>query len=393
MSFLSLILVNLGRNRLRTTLTMLSVTVALFLFCMLGGVLDTLTSAIKVGSETRLITRNAISLVFPLPIAYRDRIAALPGVQDVGYANWFGGQDPKDPHNFFQQLAVSDNYLPMYTNDIDIVAASPPQAAVPLPAGTDPKLAAYLAERTACVVGEKLMQRMSWSLGQTVTLKGTIYPGDWPFTIRAIYRSKTKSMRDESMYFHWKYLEERGMGGQGLAGDFVFKLSDPDRAAAIARQVDALFENSAYATHTETERAFIAGFISMYGNLPFVLRIIGFAVVFSILLIAANTMMTSFRERITEIGVLKTLGFSDRAVFGLVLAEAAVITLGGGLAGALLARLLLDGRDLRVLPPMVLDWSNVGFGLAIAALLGAVSGLLPAWQASRLRIVAALRRV
>ncbi len=393
MSFLSLVFVNLGRNKLRTILTMLSVTVALFLFCTLGGVLDTLQSAIKVGSETRLITRNAISLVFPLPLAYRDRIAAVPGVEDVGYANWFGGQDPKDPHNFFQQLAVSDNYLGMYADDIEIMAASPSEAAVALPPGADPRLAAYMAEQNACVVGQKLMERMGWKLGQTITLKGTIYIGDWPFTIRAVYRSKTKAMRDESMYFHWRYLSEKGMGGQGLAGDFVFKLADPSRAAAIARQVDALFENSANATHTETERAFIAGFVSMYGNLPFVLRVIGFAVVFSILLIAANTMMTSFRERITEIGVLKTLGFSDGKVFALVLAEAAVITLGGGLAGALLAHLLLDGRDLRVLPPMVLDWGNVGVGLAVAALVGAVSGLLPAWQASRLRIVAALRRV
>lgn len=394
MNLLSLVLVNLGRNKRRTILTLLSVAVALFLFCALGGVIDTLQGAIKVGSEARLVTRNAISLVFPLPIAYREKLAALPGVRSVSVSNWFGGQDPRDPHNFYAQFGVDGaTYFPIYAADADIVEASPPQAAIALPAGVDPKLAAFMSERTACVVGEKLLKRMGWRLGQTVMVKGTIYPGDWPFTIRAIYRAKNKSFSEEALLFHWKYLDERGMGGMGLAGIFILQLSDPGRAADVARQVDAMFENSSTATHTETERAFQAAFISMYGNIPFVLKIIGFAVVFAILLVAANTMMMSFRERTSEIGVLKTLGFDDRTLFAIVLAEAAVITLGGGLLGAGLAKLLIPGLNLQILPPMRVEWTTVLRGVLVALLLGAVSGLLPAWQAARLRIVDALRRV
>jgi putative ABC transport system permease protein len=394
LSPLTYLLVGLTRNWIRTVLTVMSVAAALFLFVALGGVLDTLKGAIQVGSEQRLITRNGISLVFPLPIAYRERIAAIPGVQTVSYSNWFGGQDPKDPRNFFAQFAVdADTYFPMYANDVEITQASPPQAKVALAPGIDPRLAAFMSEQTACVVGDKLMQKMGWKLGQTVTVKGTIYPGNWALTIRAVYRSKVRSMREEDMFFHWNYLNQMGMGGQSFVGVFHLALSQPERAADIAKQVDAMFENSPAATHTETERAFQAGFISMYGNIPFVLRIIGLAVVFAILLVAANTMMMSFRERTTEFGVLKTLGYSDSTVFAIVLTEAAVITLGGGLLGALLAKALVQKFDLAVLPPMRVEWATVYAGVAVAVLLGAISALIPAWQAMKLRIVEALRRV
>jgi putative ABC transport system permease protein len=391
---LTLLFVGLTRNWIRTVLTMMSVAAALFLFVALGGVLDTLKGAIQVGSEQRLITRNGISLVFPLPIAYRQRIAAVPGVGTVSYSNWFGGQDPNDPHNFYAQFGVdAETFFPMYVNDIAISQSSPPEGKVALPAGMDPGLAAFMSEQTACVVGDKLFKKMGWKLGQTITVKGTIYPGSWPFTIRAVYRSKVRSVREETLYFHWNYLNQMGMGGRSFIGVFHLALTQPERAADIAKQVDAMFENSAASTHTETERAFQAGFISMYGNLPFVLRVIGLAVVFAILLVAANTMLMSFRERTTEFGVLKTLGFADETVFAIVLTEAAVITLGGGLLGALLAKSLVQKLDLAVLPPMRIEWATVFGGVAVALLLGAVSALIPAWQAMKLRIVDALRRV
>src|SRR5262245_51092123 len=180
MSTFGLVLVNLGRNKRRTILTLLSVTVALFLFCALGGVLDTLQESIKVGSESRLVTRNAISLIFPMPLSYRDRIAAVPGVKMVGIQNWFGGQDPANPKNFFAQFAVDDPCYAIYRNDMNIIDASPPQAAMAVPAGIDPKLAAYLAEQNAAVVGRKLMEKMGWKVGQSIALSGTIYPGSWP---------------------------------------------------------------------------------------------------------------------------------------------------------------------------------------------------------------------
>src|SRR5262245_13528131 len=396
MSFFKLVLVNLGRNKRRTILTMLSVVVALFLFCGLRGVLDTLEASIKVGSETRLVTRNRISLIFPLPLSYRDRIAAIPGVKQVSYANWFGGRDPVDPGNWYAQFAGDENYLPMYRADYDIIAYDPPQAGVALPPGADITLASYDLERDACMVGERLFKRMKWKLGQQVALAGTIYPGTWTYTIRAVYRAKNPAMGEESLFFHWKYLSEKGMGGQGQVGWYVLELSDPKRAGDVTKAVDAIYTNSAAATHTETERAFQAGFVSMYGNVPFLIAVIGLAVVFAILLIAANTMMMAARERVSEIGVMKTLGFEDNTIFGMVLVEAAIITLGGGILGALLAKFVIEGTSFNAggfLPPMTVSWTTVGIGLAIAVLMGASSGLLPAFQASRLRIVDALRRV
>jgi putative ABC transport system permease protein len=392
---LKLVLVNLFRNKLRTFLTMASVTVALFLYCTLGGILDTLQESIEVGSESRLVVRNKISLVQSIPMAYRQRIQAVPGVKRVAVQNWFGGQDPADTRGFFAQFAVDDPYFAIYGKDIDIVQASEPQAPVAVPEGTDPKLAAYFLERNACVLGERLMTKKGWKLGQTINIAGTIFPGTWPFTIRAVYKPKNKSFGEEIMFFHFKYLSERGMGGQEAVGTYVLELSDPSQASAVITAVDSQFENAAPATLTETEQAFSAGFVSMYGNVPFVLRVIGLAIVFSILLIAANTMMTSIRERTSEFGVLKTLGFSDGAVFGMVVLEAAVITLGGGLLGALGAKFLVDGAAVPggFLPPMTVYWATALTGVAIAVVIGAVSGLTPALQASRLRIVDALRRV
>jgi putative ABC transport system permease protein len=392
---LKLVVVNLFRNPLRTFLTMASVTVALFLYCALGGILDTLQESIKVGSESRLVTRNKISLVQWMPMAYRPRIEAVPGVKRVAVQNWFGAQDPADTKGFFAQFAVDDPWYVIHGKDYEVVDASPAQAKGGVPEGADPRLAAYFQEQTACVVGQKLMEKKGWKLGQTVTLAGTIFPGSWPFTIRAVYRSKKQSFVDETMYFHYKYLSEKGLGGQEPVGTFVLELNDPSQASAITHAVDSQFENAAPATLTETEQAFQAGFVSMYGNIPFVLRVIGLSIVFSILLIAANTMMTSIRERTSEFGVLKTLGFTDGAVFGMVVIEAAVITLGGGLLGALGARALVSGARVPggFFPPMSIYWGTVLTGIAIAVAIGAVSGLVPAVQASRLRIVDALRRV
>ena len=396
MGYVGLVLVNLGRNKRRTILTTLSVMVGVFLYCTLGGVLDTLQESIKVGSMSRLVSRNKISLIFPMPFSYRDRIAAVPGVKRVGFQNWFGGQDPKDTRQFFAQFAVDDQFFAVYRDDVEIVEASAPQVQVGVPEGTDPKLAAFFQEQTACVVGRKLMEKRGWKLGQTITLSGTIYPGNWEYTIRAVYAAKKKSFGEETMLFRFKYLDERGMGGQSMVGVYILELSDPDRAAAVAKQVDAMFENSSAATLTESEQAFQAGFVSMYGNVPFVLRVIGLAIVFAILLVAANTMLMAFRERTSEIGVLKTLGFTDGSVFGMVLAEAAIITLGGGVLGAMLAKFVIEGSGFNFggfLPPMSVYWSTVFTGIGFAFLMGAVSGLIPAWRASNLRIVDALRRV
>src|SRR5690349_7005267 len=341
MNFLTLVLVNLGRNKVRTILTLLSVTVALFLFCALNGVLDTLKESVKRGSQQRLVTRNAISLTQALRQSYKQRIAAIRGVQRVAMSNWFGGRDPNDAKGFFAQFGCDDDYFPIYRDAMDIVQASPAQAGARVPDGADPKLAGYYEDQTGCVVGQELLTNKHWKLGQTITVSGTIYPGDWPMTIRAVYHGHDKSFGEQTVFFHYRYLEQKGMNGSGLVGIYVLKLADPNEATAIGTQIDQMFENSSAATHTESEQAFQAGFVSMYGNVPFLLGVIGLAVVFAILLVAANTMVMAIRDRVSEFGVLKTLGFTDGSIFAMVLTEAAIITLGGGVAGSLFAKYAL----------------------------------------------------
>lgn len=380
MTAFSLVRANLGRNKRRTVLTVLSVAVALFLFGALRSVITTLDAAEDAASEARLVTRNAISIVFPLPQSYFERLRALEGVTAVSWANWFGATYPADEREFFAQFAIDDErYLAMY-----------PEMEIP-----EDQRKAYLAERTAALVGDDLARRFGWTLGQNITLRGTIYPGDWTFTLRAIYTSDNPAFGEESMMFHYDYLYE-GSQGRTTPNWYVLQLADPADAGRVSAAVDDMFRNSPAATRTETERAFQAGFITMYGNIEFLLSVIGMAVFFAILLVAANTMMMAVRERTGEVGVLKTLGFSDRWLFGLVMGESLFIALLGGGLGLLLARGLVAGIGPRgggVLPGFALAGSTVFLGLGIALLLGIVSGLLPAWSASRLPVVQALRRV
>jgi len=389
-----LVLVNLMRNRLRTLLTLASVFAALFLYSSLGAILDTFQAAADSGSRDRLAVRHAISLTNFLPGNYKQRIATIPGVRRVCTQTWFGGIDPAAPREMKQRFAVDDDFWAEYRNDFSIVGWSAPQAAVQLPPETDPHLAAYWVERTACIVGEDLMKARGWKLGQTIHLEGTLFRGTWDFVIRGVYRKKPGgTWPADLILFHNEYIREKGLGGQDLVGVFKLEIPDKTRSASIAKQVDAMFENSDNATKTESEQAFGAGFISMFGNVPFALRMIGFAVVFTILVISANTMVMSVRERTSEIGVLKTLGFSDGAIFGMIIAEAAIITTGGGTAAALVAKFGLDQAPFPFFSQLTIRWSTVFVAIAIAVGLGAVSGFIPAWQASRLRIVDALRRV
>jgi putative ABC transport system permease protein len=389
-----LVLVNLLRNRLRTLLTLASVFVALFLFSSLGAILDTFQAAADSGSRERLAVRHAISLTNFLPGNDKARILAIPGVKRVCTQTWFGGVDPLEPKAMRQRFAVDDDFWPMYRKDFTIVQWSEPQAPVALPPEVDPHLAAYWVERTACVVGADLFRTRGWKLGQTIHLEGTLFRGTWDFVIRGVYhKSPGGTWPDDLILFHNEYLREKGLGGNDLVGVFKVEIPDRSRSAWIAQQIDATFENSDNATKTESEQAFGAGFISMFGNVPFALRMIGFAVVFTILVISMNTMVMAVRERTSEIGVLKTLGFSDGAIFRLVVTEAAIITTGGGLLAAAAAKLGLDRAPFPIFNTLTITWGTVLTAVAIAIGLGMASGFIPAWHASRLRIVDALRRV
>ncbi len=390
---LQLVFVNLFRNPLRSALTLGSVLVALFLYSSLGAVLDSLQATADSGSRERLATRHAIALTNFMPYDYKDRIRAIPGVKRVCTQVWFGGLIGGQRQRI-TQFAVDDDFWPMYAKDLRLVEWSEPQVATSVPPDHDPHLAAYHVERTACIVGRGTMKKKGWTLGQTIHLQGTRYRGSWDMTIRGVYEKLPGgSWNEDLILFHNEYLVEKGMGGRPSTGVFKVELSDPSQSAAIATQIDAMFENSDNATKTESEQAFGAGFIAMFGNVPFALRVIGLAVVFTILVVSANTMVMAVRERTSEIAVLKTLGFTDGAVFGMVVAEAAILTTGGGVAGALLAKFGLQGKPLAFIPAMTITWTTVLTAILIAVGLGMVSGFIPAWQASRLRIVDALRRV
>ena len=380
MKFLPLVWANLTRHKRRTALTTLSVALALFLFASLRSVVTTLHAGADVGSESRMIVQSAKAIVFFLPMSYRERLLAVPGVQEVSWANWFGGvyQDPK---NFFAQFAVDpESYLDVYAKDFTLPAD---------------QRAAFIQERTACVVGKHLLDKFGWHLGQNVTLQGTIFQGDWTFTIRGVFRALDPVFSEDAMLIHYDMVYERNRGWV-RPGWFVLQLKDPALAPRVAAAVDSDFKNSSDPTKTGTERAFNAGFVTMWGNVSFLMDSIGMAVVFAILLVAANSMMLSARERTNEVGVLKTVGFSDRLLFGLVMAEAGSIALGGAVLGLGFAKLLypaIDFTAMGFLPGFDVTPATLAMGFGIALLLALTSGLVPAVTAARLSAVQALRHV
>jgi len=376
----TLILANLRRRRRRTILTVLGLAVALFLFVSLRTFLRTLQTVGDVGSESRLVVSNKLGIVFPLPLAYRARIAGIDGVHTVGYASWFGGQYG-DGRSFFASFAIEpESYFALYPEIV-------------LPAD---QRAAFVADRTGVIVGVKLMERFGWKLGQTVTLRGTIYPGDHPFTIRGVYTAGKKGFDQASFMFQHRYLDEiaRADGGDGYTGWYVLGVSNPERAPAIASTIDGWYENSSSPTRSQTEKAFNLAFVGLYGNIGFFLNAIGLAVVFAILMVAANTMAMSARERFSDIAVLKTLGFTDGEVVRLVVLEALVVSGLGvllGLGGAMLVFNLVQFDLGGFIPGLTVTPAIAAIGLGVALLIAIASGAVPAWQAGRLRVVEALR--
>lgn len=379
MKFLPLVLANLRRHKLRTMLTIASVALALFLFASLRTVVTTLNAGAQVSSASRMIVQNSTAFVIPLPMGYASRLATVPHVEAVTWANWFGGKYG-DGKKFFAQFAIDpESYLKMY-----------PELQIP-----EDQKQAFLRERASAVIGEGLVKQFGWKVGDNVTLQGTIFPGDWTFTIRGIYHPSLKEYGDDSFMFHYDYLYEK-YPDRVTPGWFIMKIDDPNAAPTVAKTIDDQFRNSSAPTKTGTEKAFAAGFASMWGNVKLLMSTIGMAVVFAILLVTANAMMMSQRERRSEVAVMKTVGFSDRQVFGLVIVEAAVIALVGaviGLGGATLLPVVTGFGDGGFLPGFHVTLGTELFGAGVALLLALASGVFPAWQASRLPVVQALRRV
>jgi putative ABC transport system permease protein len=377
--FLPLVLANLGRHKRRVFLTISSVALALFLFASLRTVVTTLARSAQFGSARRLIVQNATGLVFPLPLSYGNRLKADKGITQVSWANWFGGRYG-DGKRFFAQFAIDPtSYLSMY-----------PEISVP-----EDQKQAFLRERSSAMIGRRLLDVFGWKLGQNVTIQGTIFPGDWTFTIRAVYTPTDPVINDDVLFFHHDYLEEK-IGRPGIAGWYVVEISDPSNAAGMAKMVDDQFRNSNAPTKTGTEQAFNASFATMWGNVSLLMGTIGMAVVFAILLVTANAMMMNARERTKEVAVLKTIGFGNGRLFSMVMLEAGIITVIGAIIGLGGAKLLYKTTNFNAagfLPGFDVTTDTLLMGAAIALLLMLASGLVPAIRAARLPVVQALRTV
>ena len=383
MKFIGLILKSARRSKRRTALTMISVALAVFLFAALRAVLDGFDAVSAASSATRIVTIRSTSLIFSMPTTHGEAIRSTPGVRDVTWANWFGGIY-KDPKNFFGQFAIDpESYLRIYPE----VIISPEEKR------------AFLDDRTGCLVGDGLAKKYGWHLGDRIVLQPGIptYGSlDYPFTIRGIYRAGSSAVDNQSMLFQWKYADERS-SPKGQVGWYVAEVAHPDQAAQVASAIDQKFANSPYETKTDTEQAFSASFASMLGNINLLLGSVALAVVLSTLFVAGNTMAMSVRERTTEIAVMRTLGFPAVTVFLLVVGEGILVALAGGAAGALLARLTINGEFLGLaggfIPAFSVNNWNVVTGLGLSILIGVLAALIPATMASQLKIVDALRRV
>lgn len=382
MKFRALILSNLFRKKVRLLLTLGSFAVALFLFAFLAVVRDAFNRGGDVAAANRLVTINRVSIIQPIPLSYRDKILGIPGVQSVTHDNWFGGvyQDEK---NFFPQFAIDpENQRQVFSELI-----------VP-----DDQWNTFLKDRQGAIVGASTAKRFGWKIGDRIPIKTTIWGGGaWEFIIDGIYHGQRPQDDETQFWFQWDYFEERvPERNKGQVGWYTVKLDSPDDAVRVAKVIDADFANSPYETKTETESAFAASWVKQFGNIEVLILVIGSVVFFTLLLVTGNTMAISVRERTGELAILKAIGFKDGSVLLLVLAEALVIALFGGLLGLGLAMLAIPALGAALsgmLPNLILSKSMLASGLGFALLVGATSGLLPGIGAMRLHVVEAFRRI
>jgi putative ABC transport system permease protein len=391
--FLPYVLKHMRRSWLRTASTMAGMALCIFLICVLQTVLDAMNRNIEATRPDRIATRHAVSLVFNMPLAYRSRIQAVPGVKRVTPMVFFGGlfgSSQQDFANFFANFAIeADTYFAMY-----------PEYAVP-----PEQMEAFVRDRRGAVVGRALATKYGWEIGSTFQLESFIPPyrvgRPFEFVVRGIFDKNDvlyPSTNEMQMFFHYAYLNEATRQRAGV-GTFMVQVERAEEAASVGRAIDQTFENSDVQTKTESEAAFVEGFAALAGNLVGLLNTIGLAVAFTVLLVTANTMSMAVRERRTEIAVLKTLGFSSRRVMGLIITEAAILSLCAGLVGTWLAGLLVAnvqnipglGALLGQFPALRLSPALAAMTIGFSMLLGLAAGFAPAWNAYRARIVDTLR--
>ena len=383
MKFSRLILANLLRKKARLVLTIGSFAVALFLFALLGVVNDAFSRGADIVSANRLITINRTSIINTIPLSYRDEILRIPGVKYITHDNWFGGvyQDPK---NFFPQFVIDpENQRQVF-----------PELIVP-----DDQWGTFLKDRQGAIVGAATMKRFGWKMGDRIPINTTLYGlqnKTFEFNIDGVYHGAKPQDDETQFWLQWEYFKESVPASfKGQIGWYTIRIANPDDAPRIAKTIDNTYLNSPYETKTETESAFAEGWVKQFGNIKFLIVSIGTVVFFTLLLVTGNTMAISVRERTNELGVLKAIGFSDRAVLGFILGESMVIALTGcvGLLLALVAIPALSRSMAGLLPPLLVTAKTLTYGVIAAIVVGFASGILPAWGAMRMRVVNALRRV
>jgi putative ABC transport system permease protein len=382
---LRLILRNTARHKLRTLLTILGLALAIVAFQVIQTTLQTWNAQLEASSPRRLITRHAVSYTFSLPLAYYDKISRLPGISKVGYANWFGGIYNNDPKNFFAQFPMGPEHI------LDIY----PELIIP-----QEQKEQYLADKSACIAGQKLVDRFGWKIGDVIRLTSQIYPGQWDFVLKAIYKGRDPAVDENGMYFHWDYFDDKvrqiSEDWAGNVGWYIVEINDPKDAAMVSAEIDALFKNSPQQTLTETEKAFNAGFIAGFDTIIAGMKIISFLIIGVILLVLANTMIMGARERVNEFALLKTLGFRPFHIFGLLFGESFAIAIIGGIVGVILSYFAISFMAIALaafFSSIFIAAKTIIYSILLAMLVGLLASLLPIYRTIKTSIVDGLRNI
>lgn len=384
MHVLKLIFKNSFRHKLRTFLTILGVSVAILAFGLLRTVIDAWYAGVEASSANRLVTRNAISLIFPLPLSYKEKIRQIEGVKSVSYGTWFGGIYIDEKHFFANYAMEPERYLSIYPEII-----MPPE-----------QRAAFYRDRKSAAAGKKLADRYGWKIGDTITLRGTIFPGNWEFILRGIYQGRDQNVDETAFFFHWEYLNETmkktSPGRADQVGWYMVEIENPNLAADVSVRIDRMFKNSLAETLTETEKAFNLSFISMSEAIILVIQFVSYVIILIIMAVVANTMAMTARERIGEYAVFKTLGFGGFHVAGLIFGESLFITLFGAFIGILItfpvAKIFAQQLS-TYFPIFNVDPETVYLDIVAASLVGFSAAIFPTWRALRIRIADGLRRI
>jgi len=384
MKYLPLIWANLTRHKTRLVFTLLSVVFAFLLFGVLMAIRQAFTLGANYAGSDRLMTMSSVSLTVALPVSYAERIARVPGVEQVNAEEYFGGYYQDVRNAVFAMAVRTDNFFAVY-----------PDYLMP-----DADKRAWLADKRGVIVGAALARKYGWKIGQQIPLRSNIWRqknggNTWNVTLDGIYTNRQKG-GDMSLFMHYSYLNDARTFGIDAVSWFVLRIANPAQAGVLSQTVDALFANSSNETRTSTEKAFVSNFAAQFGDIGRIVTAVVAVVLFTMLLVTANTMAQSVRERTAEIAVLKAVGFGTRRLVGLVLAESLLLTLVGGIIGLALSYVVvaaIPGGLLQFLPGLYVPVTGTGIGVLLMLLLGALAAVLPMSRAVRLQVVTALRSV